>query len=164
MVDVVVLGAGAAGLAAARRLQDSGLDLVVLEARDRLGGRILTHRSPDIPVAVELGAEFLHGEAPRTRELLREAGVDVVDIEPEQWEARDGAIRPARMFQDVRRVMARLDANRDPDRWERPDEYDIDRPPKPMLGFGGGPHICLGMHVARAEADDRWSARAGGPG
>lgn len=42
-------------------------------------------------------------------------------------------------------------ANRDPARWERPDEYDITRPLKPALGFGGGPHVCLGMHVARAE-------------
>ena len=42
-------------------------------------------------------------------------------------------------------------ANRDPARWERPDEYDITRPPKPTLGFGSGPHVCLGMHVARAE-------------
>jgi cytochrome P450 len=42
-------------------------------------------------------------------------------------------------------------ANRDPERWEHPDEYDIDRAPKPTLAFGGGAHICLGMHVARAE-------------
>jgi cytochrome P450 len=42
-------------------------------------------------------------------------------------------------------------ANRDPARWEQPDEYDIARPPKPSLAFGNGPHVCLGMHVARAE-------------
>ncbi|SHN75738.1 cytochrome P450 [Cryptosporangium aurantiacum] len=42
-------------------------------------------------------------------------------------------------------------ANRDPERWERPDEFDPDRPLQANLGFGGGPHICLGMHVARAE-------------
>ena len=42
-------------------------------------------------------------------------------------------------------------ANRDPARWERPDEYDIYRPLRTSLGFGGGSHICLGMHVARAE-------------
>ncbi|MDH4170711.1 MAG: cytochrome P450 [Acidimicrobiia bacterium] len=42
-------------------------------------------------------------------------------------------------------------ANRDPARWDRPDVYDIDRPPRPSQGFGSGPHICLGMHVARAE-------------
>jgi cytochrome P450 len=42
-------------------------------------------------------------------------------------------------------------ANRDPARWERPDEFDIFRPLKPSLAFGSGPHVCLGMHVARAE-------------
>jgi cytochrome P450 len=42
-------------------------------------------------------------------------------------------------------------ANRDPARWDRPDEYDVRRSPKPTLAFGNGPHVCLGMHVARAE-------------
>jgi cytochrome P450 len=42
-------------------------------------------------------------------------------------------------------------ANRDPARWENPDAYDIHRPLKSSLGFAQGAHICLGMHVARAE-------------
>ena len=42
-------------------------------------------------------------------------------------------------------------ANRDPARWDSPDEFDITRTLKPSLGFGQGTHICLGMHVARAE-------------
>jgi cytochrome P450 len=42
-------------------------------------------------------------------------------------------------------------ANRDPARWSEPDVYDIDRQAAPSLIFGSGPHICLGMHVARAE-------------
>ncbi len=42
-------------------------------------------------------------------------------------------------------------ANRDPARWDRPDEFDPFRPLRPHLGFGHGPHTCLGMHVARAE-------------
>jgi cytochrome P450 len=42
-------------------------------------------------------------------------------------------------------------ANRDPERWEHPNKYDIFRPLKPSLAFGGGPHVCLGQHVARAE-------------
>jgi cytochrome P450 len=42
-------------------------------------------------------------------------------------------------------------ANRDPARWVSPDTFDIDRPMLPSLAFGSGPHICLGMHVARAE-------------
>ena len=59
--DVAVLGAGVAGLAAARELRRRGLTVVVLEARDRIGGRILTVRDPRLPVPVELGAEFVHG-------------------------------------------------------------------------------------------------------
>ena len=42
-------------------------------------------------------------------------------------------------------------ANRDPARWDRPDEYDIYRKVRPSFAFGGGEHICMGMHVARAE-------------
>ena len=49
-------------------------------------------------------------------------------------------------------------ANRDPARWDRPDEFDIYRTPKPGLAFGNGPHICLGMHVARAEIATALSA------
>ena len=42
-------------------------------------------------------------------------------------------------------------ANRDPSRWDRPDDYVLDRPLQPHLGFATGPHVCLGIHVARAE-------------
>ncbi len=42
-------------------------------------------------------------------------------------------------------------ANRDPQRWDDPDEFDPSRPTKPSLAFGGGPHVCLGQHLARAE-------------
>ncbi len=49
-------------------------------------------------------------------------------------------------------------ANRDPARWENPDNFDLHRQAKPSFGFGGGPHICLGMHVARAEMQTAISA------
>ncbi len=42
-------------------------------------------------------------------------------------------------------------ANHDPARWDNPDEFDLYRKPKASFAFGGGAHICLGMHVARAE-------------
>ena len=66
--DVIVIGAGVAGLEAARRLARRGLRIIVVEARSRLGGRIRTERPPEWPVPVELGAEFVHG---RPRELVR---------------------------------------------------------------------------------------------
>ena len=42
-------------------------------------------------------------------------------------------------------------ANRDPSRWERPDDFDLTREPKQHLAFAFGPHMCLGMHLARME-------------
>jgi cytochrome P450 len=49
-------------------------------------------------------------------------------------------------------------ANRDPARWDRPDEFDPARKLRPSLAFGQGSHICLGMHVARAEMNVAISA------
>lgn len=58
--DTIVIGAGAAGLACAEVLRRAGLDVIILEARDRIGGRILT-ASDSSGLKVELGAEFMHG-------------------------------------------------------------------------------------------------------
>jgi monoamine oxidase len=61
----LVIGAGMAGLAAARDLVDAGQTVIVLEARDRTGGRVYTDRSLfDLPV--EFGAEFIHGDTAPT--------------------------------------------------------------------------------------------------
>lgn len=65
--DVIVIGAGAAGLACANRLSKAGLRVVCLEARDRIGGRICTTHD-EFPV--EFGAEFVHGRPPQILELV----------------------------------------------------------------------------------------------
>jgi cytochrome P450 len=44
-------------------------------------------------------------------------------------------------------------ANRDPEAYERPDELWLERPMRPVLSFGFGPHICMGMHIARIEME-----------
>jgi monoamine oxidase len=83
--DIVVIGAGAAGLAAARRLAARSLRVILLEARDRTGGRVWSEPSPRAAVAVEFGAEFIHGRAPETRALLRDAGMAAIDTGGESW-------------------------------------------------------------------------------
>lgn len=79
-VDVLVLGAGAAGLAAARDLSQAGLRVTVLEARPRVGGRVLTLHDTRSPIPIELGAEFVHGEAPETLAVARAAGLAILEL------------------------------------------------------------------------------------
>ena len=59
-VDVIIIGAGIAGLAAATELQQQGYKTLILEARDRLGGRIWTNSSLD-QIPLDLGASWIHG-------------------------------------------------------------------------------------------------------
>src|SRR5579885_1199150 len=115
--DVVVIGAGASGLAAARALDERGYDVVVLEARERIGGRVFTHRDRNTPVPVELGAEFIHGSAAETEKILHEARLASYDISGRRWQIAGEHARPMDDFWErIDRVMRRLDPKRAPDR------------------------------------------------
>lgn len=87
--DVVIIGAGAAGLAAASRLRERGVDVVVLEGRDRAGGRAHTRSARD-GSPVELGAEFVHGTPASTLSLLQACNERTVDVAYEAYQLRDG--------------------------------------------------------------------------
>jgi NADPH-dependent 2,4-dienoyl-CoA reductase/sulfur reductase-like enzyme len=89
---VLVIGAGAAGLAAARHLAGAGIDVSVLEARDRIGGRVWTRRVDGLPVPVEMGAEFLHGETRALDQEIEAAGLLALDIAGRRWASRAGQL------------------------------------------------------------------------
>lgn len=92
--DVAVIGAGAAGLAAAAELSRRGVSACLLEARDRIGGRILTRHEPDVSVPLELGAELVHGKAPATLMWLAKGKVPLIDVAHSHWMLQAGKLRP----------------------------------------------------------------------
>lgn len=94
--DAVVVGAGAAGLAAARWLAERSKRVILLEGRDRIGGRVMWQSVGSVDVPAELGAEFIHGAAPETSALLREAGLAKVPSDGAAWTCGSaGGLRPA---------------------------------------------------------------------
>ncbi len=78
--DVLIIGAGAAGLAAARDLSVAGRNVIVLEARDRIGGRIFTCRNPAAAIHIELGAEFVHGKSLELWHLAQRAHLELCEV------------------------------------------------------------------------------------
>jgi monoamine oxidase len=114
--DVVVIGAGVAGLAAANELSRHGLRVLVLEARDRVGGRIWTLHPPDLNVPIELGAEFIHGKPPNLWKLLRRNGIKPQALSGRPWCRDERGLHPCdQMFAEVEKVFEAME-ERGPDR------------------------------------------------
>ncbi len=89
--DVVVLGAGMAGLTAARALADAKKRVLVLEAGTRVGGRIWTIPGMAGALPSELGAKFVHGKPEPTLRLAREAGIELLPL-TDRHVSKDGAV------------------------------------------------------------------------
>lgn len=91
---------------AARTLARAGASVIVLEARDRIGGRLLTREDVGLPVPVELGGEFIHGRSELSAELLRAANTVAIDLADRSFEFENGAFRQSEdVFGTVKRVM-----------------------------------------------------------
>jgi phytoene dehydrogenase-like protein len=107
--DVVIIGAGAAGLAAAAELAPSGRSLLLLEARSRIGGRVWSRNETGLPVPIELGPEFIHGRPAATLDLMRRAGIAAVDAPIVRSALRRGRLEPRGddLFAGIQQVMRR---------------------------------------------------------
>jgi monoamine oxidase len=164
--DVIIIGAGLAGLSAATALREAGISVVVLEARRRVGGRVYTRRDPRLPIPIELGAEFLHGTAEESSELAREAGAAVVDVAGRRWRADRGRLTPLDdLWERLDRVMRRLDPERDPDRSFA--EFLAGRPGGRRLARDRAlaAQFVAGFHAAELERiGERALADGGSPG
>jgi monoamine oxidase len=108
-LDVIIVGAGAAGLAAALDLCKAGLSVIVLEARARVGGRIFTQRDPASSVPVELGAEFIHGKSKEIFSIIDEAHLQVEEVTGRHWFVDEGKLSGSgRFWSAVENVLAKM--------------------------------------------------------
>jgi monoamine oxidase len=115
-MDVVILGAGAAGLAAARKLSGNGVNVIVLEARARIGGRMVTCQSSITGSPIELGAEFVHGARNSLWDYLSIAGVKTSKVSDRHWLYSDGILQEKQeLLNQMEQVFEGIDS-------EAPDE------------------------------------------
>jgi monoamine oxidase len=122
---ILVIGAGMAGLTAARKLAEAGLKVLVLEARDRVGGRILTLR--DEGEVLELGAEFIHGRPPELWDLVREAGLEPYALDGTDVCHKSGKLKKCDEISEVFKFLNGLES------WKGTDLSFADYPPLEKL-------------------------------
>jgi monoamine oxidase len=149
-VQVAVIGGGAAGIAAARRLHDAGVDCLLLEARDRLGGRVFTDTRSGYPL--DLGAGWLHSANVNPWTEIAAAQGKTIDKTTPPW--MRPSPQPKFSLEEQREFRAASNAF-----FERVDEAARDNPNRPsseMLEPGNrwNPLIgCLSTYIAGAEPE-----------
>jgi len=115
--DVIIIGAGAAGLMAARELRRAGKNVIILESSDRVGGRVMTLNDTNAGVPVELGASFVHGEAPETIRLLDEARLASVTVLGAHYRSERGRLsEQGPIWKRIGKVFRYMKSNRSEDR------------------------------------------------
>ena len=114
-LDVIVVGAGIAGLSSALALTRAGVKVALLEARGRTGGRIFTLWDDALNSPIEVGAEFIHGRPPQIWNMLDELKITPKEISGENWCFADHELRPCDFFGEVEDLLGKMDE-------EAPDE------------------------------------------
>jgi monoamine oxidase len=107
--DVLIIGAGAAGLSAAVKLSRAGLRVEIIEARDRVGGRMFSRYDPTLNHSVELGAEFVHGLAPEIWLPVQQHNFKVTEVEGDLWCSIDGKLQKCNFFAQANKILSAMD-------------------------------------------------------
>jgi monoamine oxidase len=111
--DILVIGAGMAGLTAARTLAEAGRSVTLLEATSRVGGRIHTIREGN--EIIELGAEFIHGKPPELWNLIEEANLETYELDGSNLAFEDGQLKNRDDNQEANEALEKLE------NWTKPD-------------------------------------------
>jgi monoamine oxidase len=114
MPDVLILGAGMAGLSVALELARSGLRVEVLEARERIGGRIFSRHDSMLNHPVELGAEFVHGMPPEIWLPAQRHNLKMIEVEGDLWCSLDGRVQACNFFPQADKIQEEM-SDSDPD-------------------------------------------------
>lgn len=95
--DILIIGAGFSGLYAASKLSAAGKKVIILDARERTGGRVENQfgKSGNI---IQGGPEFVHGHLPLTKQLIKRARASISEMEGEMYRAHKGQIFPLNDF------------------------------------------------------------------
>jgi monoamine oxidase len=113
--DVLIIGAGVAGLAAAAELHEAGVRVRLLEARDRVGGRAWSIDAEGFEQRIELGAEFIHGKPPELFSIAQTAHLDLVELGGENFTSDGKSVKRFDFFEKSESVLDELN-DRGPDR------------------------------------------------
>jgi monoamine oxidase len=106
--NVVIIGAGASGLTAAADLTRAGVDVTIIEARDRIGGRMFTKKDPHTNATIELGAEFIHGRPPEIWNLLHKNKTRAHAVDGDNFCVQNGELSGCDFFSQIDRVLNKL--------------------------------------------------------
>jgi len=115
-IDVVIVGAGAAGLACASRLAESGVSFVLLEARNRIGGRVLTKTRGPHQAPIELGAEFLHGYSKNLFGHLQKNKISFLDVSDGHLFSKSKLQERHHFWEELEKIDKKLNPRRSKDR------------------------------------------------
>jgi monoamine oxidase len=107
--DVLIIGAGAAGLSAALELSRAGVRVEILEARDRVGGRMFTLHDAMLNHHIELGAEFVHGLAPEIWLPVQQHNLKVTEVHGDLWCSIDGKLDRCNFFAKADKILSAMD-------------------------------------------------------
>lgn len=110
--DVLVVGAGVAGLRAASLLAQAGKQVALIEARSRVGGRLYSRQLPECDLAIELGAEFVHGKGPELLSLVSSARECLFEMDGDDLCYANGHLSPC-SHDDIFSLLERLPKDND---------------------------------------------------